>query len=409
MTQGRQALIWFGVLAVLVGLVALFSEILLPFIAGLIIAYFLDPVADALERSGLTRLKASLLIIIAVALLAALALVILVPILVAQLRELASELPQQIAAVRTLVEQQAARIFGDRLEGVRQALESELGSLSQAGAGLLGKLLAQVWSGGLALVNFLSLLLVTPVVAFYILLDWDHMVARVDSWLPRDHAPTVRRLAREIDDVMAGFIRGQGTVALLLGCIYAAGLTWAGLPNGLLIGLAAGLITFVPFVGAAAGGIFGTLLALAEFGLDPIAVGKVIAVFVVGQVIEGNFLSPKIVGDRIKLHPVWLIFSLFAFGYLLGIVGLLIAVPVAAAIGVLARFAISEYQASPLYRGSGNGAVGGRAAPGADHAAGPGDGSAGEVSGEVSGTTGAAGGATRRRRRRSRGGAKGGR
>jgi predicted PurR-regulated permease PerM len=207
----------------------------------------------------------------------------------------------------------------------------------------------------MALVSVASLVIVTPVVAFYMLYDWDRMVKMVDGWLPRDHAPAIRQIARDIDAAMAGFIRGQGTVCILLGIFYAIGLTVAGLNFALLIGLASGLLSFIPFVGAIVGLIASVGVALVQFWPDWVMVLVVAAIFGFGQFLEGNFLSPRLVGDSVGLHPVWLMFSLFAFGYLFGFVGMLVAVPLAAAIGVVTRFLLQKYLRSPLYLGTGGG------------------------------------------------------
>jgi predicted PurR-regulated permease PerM len=182
--------------------------------------------------------------------------------------------------------------------------------------------------------------------------DWDRMVAKVDSWLPRHHVETIRDLARQMNEAMAGFIRGQGTVCLVLGLFYAVGLSLAGLNFGLLIGLGAGLLSFIPFVGTIVGGVTAVGMALIQFWPDWVSIAIVLAIFVAGQFVEGNFLSPKLVGDRVGLHPVWLMFALFAFGYLFGFVGLLLAVPLAASAGVLIRFALRQYLKSPLYLGA---------------------------------------------------------
>jgi predicted PurR-regulated permease PerM len=203
----------------------------------------------------------------------------------------------------------------------------------------------------MSLVNALVLILVVPVVTFYLLMDWDRMVARIDELLPRDHAPVIRRLASEIDATLAGFLRGQGTVCLILGTFYAAGLMLAGLQFGLVVGLVAGLISFIPYVGTVVGGATAIGLALFQFWGDWHLVGIVAAIFAAGQVMEGNFLTPKLVGGSVGLHPVWLIFALSAFGALFGFVGLLVAVPVAAMLGVLTRFGIAQYRQSLLYRG----------------------------------------------------------
>ena len=206
-------------------------------------------------------------------------------------------------------------------------------------------------SGGLALVNLVSLLVVTPIVAFYMLIDWDDMISTVDSWVPRDHVEGVRALGRDVNAAMAGFIRGQGTVCLVLAIFYAAALSFAGLNFGMAIGLLAGALTFVPYAGALTGGVLAIGVALVQFWPDYWAIGVVVAIFGAGQFLEGNFLSPKLVGKSIGLHPVWLMFALFAFGYAFGFVGLLLAVPMAAAAGVLVRWGLRQYLSSSLYLG----------------------------------------------------------
>jgi predicted PurR-regulated permease PerM len=184
------------------------------------------------------------------------------------------------------------------------------------------------------------------------LTDWDRKVTRFDSWHPRHQVDTLRGLAREMDDAMAGFIRGQAVVCLLLGLFYAVGLSIANLNFGLLIGLAAGLLSFIPYVGSFIGFVLSIGIALVQFWPNWTHIVLVAAIFALGQFIEGNFLSPKLVGNRVGLHPVWLMFALFAFGYLFGFAGLLMAVPLAAAVGVLTRFALRKYLSSPFYLGT---------------------------------------------------------
>jgi predicted PurR-regulated permease PerM len=203
----------------------------------------------------------------------------------------------------------------------------------------------------MSLISVVVFIVVVPVVAFYMLLDWDHMVERVDSWLPRDHAPTVRMLANEIDRVLAGFVRGQVSVCVILGTFYSIALMLAGLQFGLVVGAIAGAITFIPYVGSLVGGILAIGLAMFQFWGDWWSIGVVAAIFAFGQFFEGNILSPKLVGGSVGLHPVWLLFALSAFGSVFGFVGMLVAVPVTAIIGVLARFAIGQYRESVLYRG----------------------------------------------------------
>ena len=224
---------------------------------------------------------------------------------------------------------------------------------------MAGTIMASVWSRGLALVNFVSLLLITPVVVFYLLVDWHPMLERLDDALPRDHAPTIRRLAVDINDAVAAFIRGQGTICLVLGIFYAIGLSWAGIDYGLLVGLTTGLLAFIPIVGWVLGLIFASGLAIVQFWPDLTPLLKVVGVLVAGIAIDTAFLSPRFVGQKVGLHPVWLIFALFVFSYLFGLVGTLVAVPLAAAIGVLVRFAVQVYLDSSVYKGSGAAADGG--------------------------------------------------
>jgi predicted PurR-regulated permease PerM len=208
-----------------------------------------------------------------------------------------------------------------------------------------------VLSSAAGIINIVMLFVIVPVVAVYLLLDWDNMVARIDQLLPRDHAPTIRKLAAEIDRTLASFIRGMGTVCIILGTYYAVALMVIGLQFGLVVGFVAGLVTFIPYLGALIGGALAIGLALFQFWGDWVSIGLVAGVFMLGQVIEGNVLTPKLVGSSVGLHPVWLILALSIFGTLFGFVGMLVAVPVAASIGVIARFAADQYLQSRLYRG----------------------------------------------------------
>ena len=235
----------------------------------------------------------------------------------------------------------------DSTSTIRQTLAQIATAIQSQGADLVQSLL----TSALGVLNAVVFIIVVPVVAFYMLMDWDHMVAKLDAILPRDHAPVVRRLAAEIDSTLAAFVRGQLTVCLLLGTFYSVALMVAGLQFGLVVGAIAGAITFIPYVGALVGGALAIGLALFQFWGDWLSIGIIAAIFGFGQFIEGNILTPKLVGESIGLHPVWLIFALSAFGSVFGIVGMLVAVPVAAAIGVLIRFAMQQYQASLLYQG----------------------------------------------------------
>ena len=352
MSLQRQISFWLGAFILFVLALFLFREFLLPFVAGLAIAYALDPLADRLERMGLSRLVATVVILLLFIFAFLLFILLLAPILVQQIGEFAVRLPGYLEALQGFVTKLANGPLMDYL-GVKDGnLPKPLQDIVANIANWVGKLAGSVWSGGMAVISFMALFVVTPVVAFYMLLDWDRMVAQVDSWLPRDHVDTIRQLATEIDRAIAGFVRGQGTVCLLLGLFYAIGLSLVGLNFGLLIGLGAGLISFVPYVGSTVGLLVAGGVALVQFWPDWVMITIVVAIFVTGQFLEGNILSPKLVGRSVGLHPVWLMFALFAFGYLFGFVGMLLAVPLAAAIGVLSRFALRQYLASQIYYGA---------------------------------------------------------
>lgn len=351
MTLQKQVTFWIVALVLLILVLWLLSPILLPFIAGLVLAYFLDPVADALERLGLPRLVATAAILLLSILLLVLIGLLVVPVLGDQIVKFAGDLPSLMQSLLARFNDVAPQWIKDAIAKSGADIQGSISDIAGKAAGWTATLLASIWSGGMALVNILSLLVVTPIVAFYLLADWDHLVAKVDGWLPRDHAVAIRAIFSDINLALAGFIRGQGTVCLLLGMFYALALSIAGLKFGLVIGLAAGLLSFIPYVGALVGGLVAIGVGLVQFWPDFTSILIVIGVFAAGQFIEGNFLSPKLVGGSVGLHPVWLMFALFAFGYLFGFVGLLLAVPLAAAAGVLVRFALNQYLASKLYRG----------------------------------------------------------
>ena len=353
MTLQKQILIWAISLGVLIFALWVFSPILLPFIAGLVLAYFLDPVADALQRLGLSRLASALLIVILAILTLVIGLVILAPMVMDQLGRFAGDLPSIIASLTQRFNELAPQWMKDMLAQSGADVQGSITQFAGRAAEWILSVLKTLLSGGLALVNLVSLLVVTPIVTFYLLVDWDDMIATVDGWVPREHVEKVRGLGREINTAMAGFIRGQGTVCMLLGIFYAVALSVAGLKFGLAIGLLAGALTFIPYAGALIGGVLAIGVALVQFWPDFWSIALVAAIFGMGQFLEGNFLSPKLVGKSVGLHPVWLMFALFAFGYAFGFVGLLLAVPLAAAAGVLVRFGLQQYLSSRLYLGFG--------------------------------------------------------
>ncbi|MBF9047681.1 AI-2E family transporter [Rhodobacterales bacterium LSUCC0031] len=343
----RQQLTYWGIAAaVLLLLLWALGDVILPFIMGGAIAYFLDPVADRLEKMGLGRVLATVVIFVFLLGLVILALLVIIPLLVQQTNDLIQSTPDLFHQLRAWLTERFPGMMDDG-SPLRQSLVAVGETIQSRG----GALLQQVLSSAAGVVNLLVFLVVVPVVAFYMLLDWDRLVAQIDALLPRDHADTIRDLAGQIDRTLASFIRGQGTVCLILGTFYAVALMVVGLQFGMVVGLIAGLLTFIPYVGALVGGALSVGLALFQFWGEWWSILAVAAIFQIGQMVEGNILTPKLVGNSVGLHPVWLIFALSAFGTLFGFVGLLVAVPIAAAIGVLVRFALEQYRAGLLYRG----------------------------------------------------------
>ncbi|MEM7526445.1 MAG: AI-2E family transporter [Pseudomonadota bacterium] len=346
MTVGEQ-LRWWGLgLVVFLALLWFLADPLLPFILGAAIAYLADPIADRLERTGMSRMMATVTLSVGLAFFFFAVALLLVPAVIDQ--------------VRTLIA--AAPGYVERAHGIMATLAPE----GTADTGIVGRMvnmlqgraedwsvrvLEKVWVGGLAVFDFVTLLVITPVVGFYLLYDWDNLIAAVDELAPRQHQSMIRKLALELDDVLAGFIRGQLTVCMILGGFYAVALTVVGLHFGLLVGLFAGLISFIPFVGSILGGVISIGIAVSQFWAEPQWILLVAVVFGIGQVVEGNYLTPKLVGGHVKLHPVWLMLALSVFGALMGFVGMLIAVPAAAAIGVMARFLVGQYRLGRLYQG----------------------------------------------------------
>ncbi len=351
MNLTRPMTFWIVALVLFVATLWLLRGILLPFVAGMALAYLLDPVANRLERLGVNRLVATLVIIGIFIVGLILIFIVFVPIVAGQLSSFVDKVPAYVIRLQSLATDPERpwlrKIVGESLVDTGKST----GDLVKEGMGWLATFVASLWSGGQALISIMSLLIVTPVVAFYLIHDWHRLVATVDAWVPLPYREVVRGLAREIDDALAGFVRGQTGVCLILGSFYAVSLSFAGLNFGMLIGLGAGLITFVPYLGSLTGLVIGVAVAIAQFWPDYVPVLTVLGIFFGGQFIEGYVLSPKLVGESIGLHPVWLMFALFAFGYLFGFVGLLVAVPAAAAAGVLVRFGLRRYLASPLYTG----------------------------------------------------------
>ena len=348
---------WGLLLFALGWLVWLLGPVLTPFVIAALLGWLGDPLVDRLEASGRSRNTAVVLVFTAMLLLVVLALVILVPMVVDQVRTLVDSLPGYrdwlLQTALPWLEARSGIDIGAWLDPTR-ALEF-FREHSERATGIATTALGVVSRSGFAIVTWGVNIVLVPVVTFFFLRDWDRMVAGVASVVPRDHIGTVSRLARESSDVLGGFLRGQFMVMLILGVMYGVGLWLVGLELGLLIGLIAGLLTFVPYLGPTSGIVLGVIAALVEHG-DWQHVAGVLVVFGIGQLIESYWLTPKLVGDRIGLHPVAVIFAVMAGGVLFGFVGMLIALPGAAVVNVMLRFAHERYTASRLYAGRAAGA-----------------------------------------------------
>jgi len=349
----RHVRFWLVIAALIVLFFWVFSDVLLPFAAGMVLAYFLDPVADWLEARGLSRAMAASTILISFLAVFVIALVTLVPLIAQQLVEFVGTLPGLIAQLQQLITSFNPEWLTGKLGINPDDLRQALNTVFSSGLSIVSTIFKSLWSSASSLFSVAGLFVITPVVAFYMLLDWDRMVAKIDSWVPRNSVETVRQLATDINASTAGFVRGQSLDGLILGTMYSIALSMIGLNFAVVIGMLSGLIGFIPYVGSAVGLILAVAVALAQFWPEWQWVAAVVVIFAAGQFIEGNFIQPKLVGESVGLHPVWLMFSLFAFGSLFGFVGLLIAVPAAAAIGVLVRFAIDRYLRSSMYKGEG--------------------------------------------------------
>lgn len=341
---------WWGGAGLLLGLILWrLGNVLAPFAIGAGVAYLLDPIAGWLERRGLSRPFAVALITLLAMLIAGVALVFLIPALISQTVDLLRALPDWMAQLQDFVTGRFPGILPER------DLFSAIGSDTvHEMSDVIGAALPKLFESVSGLIGIIALLVIAPVVAFYLLLDWRRMIVHIDSLLPREHASTIRQLAAEIDSTLSGFLRGQGLVTLILGSFYAASLVLVGLPYGLMIGIVAALLSIIPYVGVFLSGVIAMGVALFAFWGDPLMIGIVGAIFAFGQLVEGNVLQPKIVGSHVGLHPVWLILALSVFGAIFGFAGLVLAVPLAAMLGVLVRFLTQRYRESALYTGVAN-------------------------------------------------------
>lgn len=342
--------LWLG-LATLLAFIYATRGVLLPFVAGLAVAYLLDPLADRLEKWRFPRWLAAAVILFLFFVVASAVLLAMLPIIQVQLLALVQNLPGYLEGLRPFVDNVLLRISDSFHVEIATDAESLIASVASRGLDRMGGIFTGLMSQGAAFFNLLTLLLISPVVAFFLLRDWDLIIATIDSWLPAEKGPVIRKLAGRIDQALAGFVRGQTLVALTMAVLYAAGWSFVGLNYSLILGLLAGILAYVPFVGALVAMLIAMIVGLGQFGPDSGPLLQVFGVFVVVQVIEGAFLTPRLIGSHVGLHPVWVLFAIFAGGELMGFVGVLIALPVAAAAAVMIRHVIERYLDSALKKG----------------------------------------------------------
>lgn len=344
----RNWMFWLTLFVIFCISVYVLRSVLLPFVTGIIIGYLLDPFASRIEKLGLNRTFSTFIVLILVVIIVVPSLILLFGVIDEQLGRFINVIPQYIASflkkLEPFMNELHQRFPSMEPEKIREYMRNNMTNNLK----IIGGVFRSIITSGFAIFNLISLLLITPVVTFYMLRDWDKFINKVDSLLPRGSKKSVREQARQIDRTLAGFIRGQLSVCLILGTYYSMGLYFVGLDLGVLVGFLAGIISFIPYVGSIVGFLLSLGIAFAQFdSLMPIL--QVVLVFAIGQFVEGNFLTPKLVGENVGLHPVWVMFALLAGGVLLGFLGLMIAVPVAAIIGVLLRHAIENYKKSSLY------------------------------------------------------------
>ncbi|MDP1724261.1 MAG: AI-2E family transporter [Alphaproteobacteria bacterium] len=339
---------WFMLLIAFLFFVYIFQHVLLPFVVGIGLAYLLDPFTTKMSKWGLPRWAGTTIALLLFTIFIVFLVLLLFPLVQAQFIEFVSWFPTFLMRVKQYIEPYIAKI--ENYLALQNIMPLKTMANDHIGEAIswIGKFLGDIVSSGAALANLFALFFVTPVVAFYLLRDWPLIVQKIRGWFPRHHEKTLHDLFKDMDSTLAGFIRGQLIVCLILALYYGLGLTIVGLNFGLVIGILSGVLSFIPYVGSIFGFVFSMGLALVQFE-EWSSIALVGVVFFSGQVIEGHFLSPVLVGNRVGLHPVWIIFALLAAASIFGFVGALLAIPFAALAGVLIRFLISKYLKSDYY------------------------------------------------------------
>lgn len=347
----KKWIFWLSLITFVVVFIFLIKSILLPFVIGILAAYFLDPAADRLEKYGFSRTMSTVIITVLFFGVLITTLVLLSPLVYEQVYSFITKIPEFYRHFIAEVPSSVKKLLA--LSGNEDVVNNPDGLLKKSSSYITNyssDILSRVWQSSMAIVNTASLIFITPIVTFYLLRDWDRIVAKIDSLLPRKNINTIRLQVRLMDEAIAGFVRGQANVCVIMAVAYAIGLMSVGLEFGLVIGLATGILAFIPYIGFFVGFMTAVMVAVFQFQ-DYMSVVYVVGVLLIGQAIESNFITPKLVGDKVGLHPVWLIFGMLSGAAMLGAVGVFIAVPLTAMIAVLIRFAISRYKLSTYYKG----------------------------------------------------------
>lgn len=348
MTLRSHALFWLCTTLVFLATVWILGDVLLPFVVGAIIAYLLGPLVGRLINAGVPRSLAALLLLSLFSIIIIGLSAVALPFAYRQAAQLAENIPtytqQAQDAMTPYIAWVQDRLHTGDLTAYQTTLKNHVGKAFEVG----GTVLATVIGGGQAIVGVITFIILTPIVAFFMMAEWVRLTAWIDDMIPRRNYETIRGLLTKIDRKLSGFVRGQISVSVMLAIGYALALSLAGLDFGVLIGLMAGILSVIPLIGSSIGLVAAVLIAWFQ-SHDIGYVGLIAMIFLIGQFLEGNVITPRIMGKSVGLHPLWILFALMAGGALLGIVGMLLAVPVAAVIGVLLQFAIEQYHASPYY------------------------------------------------------------
>ncbi|MES2677042.1 MAG: AI-2E family transporter [Pseudomonadota bacterium] len=340
-----KALLYLLITALFLVFLYLIKSILFPFIAAIIVAYFLDPLADRIKKLGLSRTSATAVILGGFLLVIIILLILILPLLYSQAISLAAALPGYIDVLVGTIYPRIFEFLTNNGFAIEPDLHSYFNGQNIANFfNLSGDLVGNIMQSGIVFINVVSLIFITPVLVFYMLRDWDLLVEKIDHYLPAHYSKNIRNIFIEIDKTLSGYVHGQFNVCLILGICYALALTFSGLNFGFLIGFLTGFLSFIPYIGMLLGITTAIVVGLFQWGLDPFYIGVVAVIFLTGQIFESNFLTPKLVGNRVGLHPVWIIFGLFVFGVLLGFVGVLLAMPLTAICGVLIKSIAVQYK-----------------------------------------------------------------